>query len=110
MAAPGRCVEQHSEPVGGAVGYRRDYVSVRDVVDQRDVLVTDPLDVVLAVAVVQHRRALQRLDRDGHRSVALLEEVTGCQGPGRSRRRDERAETSAGLPGPDRLERKVDPP
>ena len=42
-------------------------VGVHHVVDQRDVLVADPLDVVLAEAVAEHRRALERLDRDDQR-------------------------------------------
>ena len=63
VAAPDVGVEQHAEPVGGAVGDRERDVGVQDVVDQRDVLVADPLDVVLAEAVAEHRRALERLAR-----------------------------------------------
>ena len=57
--------------------------------DQRDVLVADPLDVVLAEAVAQHRRALDRLDGDDQRAEALLEVVAGADRAGGSRRGDE---------------------
>ena len=62
-------VEHHVQLVGGPVADRDDDVGVHHVVDQRDVLVADALDVVLAEAVLQHRRALQRLDGDDLRAV-----------------------------------------
>ena len=45
-------VEQHVELVGRAIADRRDDVGVHHVVDQRDVLVADALDVVLAEPVL----------------------------------------------------------
>ena len=65
VGAAGVGVEQHVELVGGAIADADDDVGVHHVVDQRDVLVADALDVVLAEAVLQHRRALERLDGDG---------------------------------------------
>ena len=58
--------------------------------DQRDVLVADPLDVVLTKTVLEHRRALERLDGHDTRPVGLLEMVTGRDGAGRTCRRGER--------------------
>ena len=55
-------VEQQVELVADPVGDRDDEVRVHHVVDQRDVLVADALDVVLAIAVLEHGRALKRLD------------------------------------------------
>ena len=83
-------VEQHVEFVGRLVGDRDDDVGVGDVVDQRDVLVTDALDVVLAEPVLEHRRALERLDGDDLRAVLLLEPVAGGDRARRSGRRRER--------------------
>ena len=56
--------EEHRQLVGGPVGDPGHQVGVHHVVDERDVLVADALDVVLAEPVGQHRRALQRLGRD----------------------------------------------
>ena len=52
-----------------------DGVGVHDVVDQRHVLVADALDVVLAEAVHQQRRALDRLDRGDPRPEHALQMV-----------------------------------
>ena len=92
--------EQDAEPVGRAVGDRERDVGVHHVVDQRDVLVADPLDVVLAEAVAEHRRALERLDGDDQRAVALLQVVAGGDRPGRAGRRDERAQPQLRLLAP----------
>jgi hypothetical protein len=51
-------------------------------VDQRDVLVADALDVVLTEAVLQHRRALERLHGDDAGAVLLLEAVPRRDGSG----------------------------
>ena len=61
------------------------------VVDERDVLVADALDVVLAEAVLEQRRALERLDGDDQRPEPLLEVVAGADRAGRAGRRHERA-------------------
>jgi hypothetical protein len=53
MLSPLRRVEQHVEPVGVAIAHVDDDVRVHHVVDQRHVLVADPLDVVLAESVAQ---------------------------------------------------------
>jgi hypothetical protein len=60
-------------------------------VDQRDVLVADALDVVLAEAVLEHRRALERLDGDDLGAVLLLEVVAGGDRAGRAGGRREGA-------------------
>ena len=96
--------EEDAEPVGRAVGDREGDVRVQHVVDQRDVLVPDPLDVVLAEAVAQHRRALGRLDGDDQRAEALLEVVARADRAGRAGRGDERAQAQVGLLLAQRLE------
>src|SRR5208283_996354 len=63
--------------------------------DVRDVLVADPLDVVLAIAVVEEGRALRRLDRDDARSLLLLEPVARRERPRGARRRGVRGEHEA---------------
>ena len=55
-------------------------------------LVADALDVVLAEAVLEHRRALERLDGDDLRAVLLLQPVAGGDRAGRPGRRRERGE------------------
>ncbi len=67
-------------------------------------LVPDPLDVVLAEAVHQHRGALERLAGDDERAETLLEVVAGADRPGGSRRRDECPQTQSRLPFAHRLE------
>ena len=89
--------EQHRQLVGGPVGDAGHQVGVQHVVDERDVLVADALDVVRAEAVGQHRRALQGLGGDDLGGVALLEVVTGAEGAGRAGGRHERAQPQAGL-------------
>ena len=84
--------EEEAEPVGRAIRDRDRHVGVHHVVDQRDVLVADPLDVVLAEAVVEHRRALERLGGDDLRAVVLLQVVAGGDRSGRAGRGDERVE------------------
>ena len=72
-------VEQRVEFVGRLVGDGGDDVGVHHVVDERDVLVADPLDVVLAVAVLEHRRTLECLDGDDAGAVLLLQPVAGAR-------------------------------
>ena len=67
-------------------------------------LVADPLDVVLAEPVGQHRRALQRLDSHDPAPVVVLQAVAGGDRPSRPRRRDEGGEAQAGTVGGDRVE------
>ena len=81
-----------------AIGYADYEVGVHHVVDERDVLVADALDVVLAVAVAQHRRAFDRLDGGYPRAVKRLEVVAGGDRPCRARRRNEGRETTALAP------------
>jgi len=76
-------------------------------VDQRDVLVADALDVVLAEAALEERRALEGLDGDDPRPVRVLQGVAGRDRPGRAGRRDEGVEAK---PGPLAGERLEDPP
>ena len=104
IATPAVGPEQDSETIGRPIGDRQGDVRVHDVVDQRDVLVADALDVVLAEAVVEQRWALERLTGDDERAEPLLQVVAGRDRPGRARRRDECAELEAGLPLAERLE------
>ena len=82
--------------VGGLVADGSHHVGVVDVVDERYVLVADALDVVLTEAVVEHRRALEGLDRHDAGAVVVLQAVTGAQGAGRPRGRDEGAQAKPG--------------
>ena len=93
--------EHHLEVVGGSVADRDDDVGVHHVVDQRDVLVADALDVVLAEAVGEHRRALQRLDGHDPGAVVVLQPVAGGDRPGRAGRRHEGGEAQPGTVGGD---------
>ena len=95
MPPSGGSVEEHVELVGRSVADTHDHIGVHHVVDQRDVLVADALDVVLAVAVLEHRRALERLDRDDDRAVTVLEVVTRAERARGARRRHERRKTGA---------------
>ena len=81
---------------------------VGDVVDQRDVLVADALDVVLTETVVEHRRAFERLDRHDLRSVFVLQVVACSERSGGAGRRHVGGEVAAGVLGhviEDRFER-----
>ena len=89
VGAAGVGVEQHVELVGGSIAHGDDDVGVHDVVDERHVLVADALDVVLAEAVLEQRRALQGLGGHDARPVALLQPVAGADGAGRARGRHE---------------------
>jgi hypothetical protein len=84
--------EDHVEGIGHRVGDAHDDVGTRSVVDQRDMLVPNALDVVLAEAALEQRRALERFDDRAQRAVPLLQVVARRQRPSRARRRDERNE------------------
>ena len=92
-------VEQHVELVGGPVADGHDDVGVHHVVDQRDVLVADALDVVLAEAVLEHRRALERLDGDDPGAVVVLQPVAGGDRAGRSGGAGERGQPQVAAAG-----------
>jgi len=70
-------VERQIQLIGCLIGDTDDDVGVRDVVDQWDVLVADALNVVLAVPVLEHRRAFQGFDSHNLGPVLLLESVAG---------------------------------
>src|SRR3954469_15840618 len=89
IAPAGIAAEEQVEPIARCVRDADHQVGVHDVVDERDVLVPDALDIVLAIAVLEHGRAFERLDGGDLRAVALLQEVAGRDGAGRARRRDE---------------------
>ena len=90
VTAPLLQVPQHAEAIRGAIGHRGRHVGVHDVVDQRDVLVPDALDVVLAEPVQQHRGTLPGLHGHHQGSQALLQVVARGNGPSRAGRRRER--------------------
>ena len=98
-------VEEHVERIGGAIGHRRHDVGRHHVVDVRDVLVTDALDVVLAEAVAQQGRAFQRFDGNGERSEPFLQRVSRGERSGRTRRRHERAQALVTVGCAERLDR-----
>src|SRR5205823_5240233 len=80
IVAPGLRAEQQIELVGDAVGDADDDIGVHHVMYQRNMLVADALDVVLAIAIVEHGRTLQRLDRRDPRPVALLQIISRRDG------------------------------
>ena len=86
VVAPDFGVEQDDQAIGVAVADARHHVSVHHVVDVGHMLVADALDVVLAEAVLQERRAFGRLGNDDLGSMTLLEMVAGRQRAARSRR------------------------
>src|SRR5438552_18483101 len=51
VAAPDIAAEQQIERVAGQIRYADDDVGIHDVVDQGNMLVTDALDIVLAVTI-----------------------------------------------------------
>ena len=110
VLAPGSRVEQRVQPVAIAVRDADHGVGVHHVLDQRDVLVADPLDVVGPVAVIEHGRAFERLDRDDPRAVRLLHMISGAERPARSGPGDEGGERQIGVAvakvGIDRLQRR----
>src|SRR5258706_11045983 len=89
-------VEEEVKRVRTAIRYADDQVGVHHVMDQRDVLVADALDVVLAVAVVQHRRAFDCLDGRDLGTVNGLEIIARAYGACRACARDKDRE--AGCP------------
>ena len=97
VGAPGIAAEEQVERVARVVRHADHDVGVHHVVDQRDVLVADALDVVLAIAVLEHGRTFERLDGGDLRAVPLLELVAGGDRAGRAGRRDK-----AGKPMPRR--------
>jgi hypothetical protein len=97
-------VEQDVERVGVAVADVDDDVGVHDVVDQRDVLVADPLDVVFAEPVPEQRWALEGLGRGDRRAEALLQMVPRRDRSRRPGGRDERVQPEPGLALGQRLE------
>ena len=88
IRAPDIAAEEQVERVARAIRHADHDVGVHDVVDQRDVLVADALDVVLAIAVLEHGRTFQRLDGDDLRAVPLLQIIAGGDRAGGAGRRD----------------------
>ena len=83
VTAAAFAAEQQVERVAGGIRHADNDIGIHHVVDQRDMLVADPLDVVLAMAVVEHGRAFDRLDRSNLAAVQRLEAIAGAE---RSRR------------------------
>ena len=77
-----RSIEEHVEFVGGTIGDADNNIGVHHVVNQRDVLVTDALDVVFAKTVLEHCRALKCFDGNNLSSVQILQAIAGsnCSG------------------------------
>ena len=71
-------VEQRIQLVATRIRDAGDRVGVHDVLNQRNVLITDALDVVRTVAVIEHGRALSRLDGNDAGAVFGLEVVARC--------------------------------
>ena len=92
IAEPVLAVEHRVELIGGPIADRDHHVGVHDVVDERDVLVADALDVVLAEPVLEHRGALERLDGDDLRAVQILQAIAGGDRAGRAGGTRERGE------------------
>ena len=73
-------VEQHVEFVSGAIRNVDDQVGIHHVVDERNVFVADALDVVLAVTVLEHGRALQRFDSTNCGAEQILQAIASSDG------------------------------
>ena len=71
-----RSVEQHIEFIGCTVGNCGNDVGVHHVMNERNVLVADSLNVVLAKTVFQHGWALKGFDRNNFCSVLIFQMVT----------------------------------
>ena len=80
-------VEYRVEPVRRLVRNADHHVGVHDVVNERHMLVADALDVVLAVAVHEQRRALDGFHHRNPRAVPRLEIIAGRQRSRGTRRR-----------------------
>ena len=83
-------VEHEPQVVRGTIRHGDHKVGVHDVVDQGDVFVADPLDVVLAEPVVEHGGTFERFNGDGLGSQVFLQVVTRTDVPA-----DPVAETNA---------------
>src|SRR6266511_2125812 len=80
VAASGIAAEKQIERIAGQIGHADDEVGIHDVVDQRDVLVPDALDVVLAVSIAEHGRAFDGLGRGDLGAVPRFQVVAGRDG------------------------------
>ena len=68
-------VEQHVEFVSSAIRNVDDQIGIHHVVDERNVFVADALDVVLAITVLEHGRALQRFDSTNCGAEQILQAI-----------------------------------
>ena len=75
VVASCRSIEQHIEFVGCAVGNRGNDIGIHYVVNERNVLVANSLNVVLAKSVFQHGWALKGLNSNDLRSVLIFQMV-----------------------------------
>src|SRR5262249_38713999 len=75
-------VEGKVQTIGVAVRNSDHSVGVHHIMDERNVLVPDALDVVLAIAVLQHCRTFESLDGRDRRPAAFLEIVASRNRPG----------------------------
>ena len=64
--------------------------------------VTDPLDIVFPVPVVEHRWALQRFDCDNFCAKFFFQPVARTERPGRTRRGDKSYQAQGRVSGPQR--------
>src|SRR3954469_11723692 len=79
VSAAALAAEQQVERIAGGMRHADNDIGIHDVVDERDMLVADPLDVVLAMAVVEHGRTFDRFDRGNLAAVQRLEAITGAE-------------------------------
>src|SRR5262249_60037850 len=86
ISPPDISPEQHIERISCQIRYAYDNVRVHHVVNERNVLVANALDVVLAVSIAQHGGALERLDSNDLAAVAQFQIIAGGDGSGRSGR------------------------
>ena len=75
-----RSVEQHIELISCTVGNRSNDVGVHHVVNKRNVLVANSLNVVLAKTVFQHGWALKGFDSNDLCSVLVFQVITSTNG------------------------------
>ena len=92
-----RSIEQHVKFVCRFVSYRDHNISIHNVLNKRNVLVTNSLNVVLTKTVFQHGWALKCFNSNNARAVNIFQTVTSCNSAARTSGRRKRCKTNIGM-------------